>query len=142
MGQPVTARHKEDSMLRSILILLILLILGAQTQAWGHPPGEVQVEFDVKEHVLRVRAQHIVKDPSKHYVDRIVVGLNGEKVIEQKFRSQNDSAIQLVEYDIIDAKTGDEFEVMVRCNISGQRKARIVVEEQVEHQGKMPLEED
>jgi hypothetical protein len=126
---------------RLVLIMVILIIFGVQTQAWGHPPGEMQVEFNIKEHALRVRAQHIVSDSSRHYVDRIVVELNEEKIIEQKFKSQSDSMIQSVDYTIIDAKVGDEIVVTARCNIAGQQKARIVVEEQVEQQEELPREE-
>ena len=71
-------------------------------------------------------------------MDRIVVELNGERMIEQKFRSQSDSTIQLVEYNIIDAKAGDEITVIARCNISGQKKAQITVAEQVEEGEELP----
>jgi hypothetical protein len=60
-----------------------------------------------------------------------VVKLNGEEVIEQKFRSQADSHVQRAEYVIIDARLGDEIEVIAGCNISGRKKGSLIVEEKV-----------
>jgi hypothetical protein len=47
------------------------------------------------------------------------VEINGEKMIEQKFRSQIDCKVQRVKYIIIDVQTGDEIDVGEGCNISG-----------------------
>lgn len=71
-----------------------------------------------------------------------MVKLNGEEIIGQKFRSQGDSQIQRVEYTIIDARLGDEIEVVAGCSISGRKKATIIVEETVREEEEMPQEED
>lgn len=129
-------------MSRAIVIFLVGLIFLTVSPALSHPPGDIELEFDITEHELEIIVFHSVKDSSKHYVDRIVVKLNDEEVIEQKFRSQADSQVQRVEYLIIDARLGDKIEVVAGCNISGRKKAAIEVEEAVQEEQEVPAEEE
>ena len=117
-----------------IIIVFVILTLIPAGAALGHPPSGIELEFDITVHELEIIAHHTVKDSLKHYVDTIVVKLNGEEVIEQKFWSQADSQGQRAEYVIIDARLGDEIEVIAGCNISGRKKGSLVVEEKVEQE--------
>jgi desulfoferrodoxin (superoxide reductase-like protein) len=119
-------------MSRAIVFFLVSLIFLTASSALSHPPSGIELEFDITEHELEIIVHHTVKDSSKHYVEMIVVKLNDEEIIEQKFRSQADSQAQRAEYVIIDARLGDEIEVMADCNISGRKKGLLVVEEKVE----------
>jgi hypothetical protein len=109
------------------------------TPVRGHPPAKIDMHFDLTAKVLSVSASHAVSDSTRHYVDRVVVKLNGDEIIEQEFRSQSDNHVQIVEYMIIDAKVGDEIEVTAGCNISGRIKRTLVVEEQI---GQEPEQDD
>ena len=124
-----------------VIVMLALSALIPAGSAFSHPPSGIELEFDITEHELEIIAYHTVKDSLKHYVNRIVVKLNGEEVIEQKFWSQADSQVQRAEYVIIDARLGDEIEVIAGCNISGRKKGSLVVEEKVE-QGPEQTEDD
>lgn len=124
-----------------VIVMLTLSAVIQSGSAWGHPPGEIELEFDLDQGRLEIAAFHTVRDSSEHFIDRIVVQLNGEEIVEQKFRSQTDSKVQIVEYRIIDAKPGDQIEVTARCNISGRKKDSLVIEEKVEQEPEpIPLE--
>jgi len=127
-------------MSRVMLLFFLSLVLIPTGFASGHPPDSIELVFDTIENMLQVTVHHYVKDLSKHYVNQIVVELNGEKIIEQKFKSQSDSRVQAVGYRIIDARPGDEMVVTAGCNISGRKKAKIVVNEKPEQQEAGPGE--
>ena len=129
-------------MSRVMIFFFLSLVLVPPGLASGHPPDGVELVFNTTENVLQVTVRHNVKDLGTHYVDQIVVELNGEKIIEQSFKSQSDSRLQMVEYRIIDAEPGDEILVTARCNISGRKKVKITVEEQTEQQEAVPTEEE
>ena len=121
-------------MVRSVVLISVILSVVWAVPAPGHPPGEIEMQFDLATKVLFISAYHAVSDSTRHYVDRIVVKLNGDEIIEQTFRSQNDNQIQIVEYTIIDAQAGDEIEATVGCNISSRLRRTLFVEEQIEQE--------
>ena len=82
---------------RSLIIGLLLVMAMAGSGA-AHGPKELSIEFDPAEQLLTVLVDHAVKDRAEHYINRIVVELNGETIIEQVFTSQVDTIGQQVIY--------------------------------------------
>ena len=115
-------------MKRLVTVFAILGILSFAGSAAAHAPKGIEADFDIEENLLRLVVSHDTKDASKHFVDKIEVKLNGEKIIEQEFASQQDKAVQEVIYRIIDAGVGDKIEIVAGCNISGKKKATLTVE--------------
>ena len=106
---------------------LILALLVMATSLAAHPPKGVDLDFDSDTGVLSVEMMHSVNNASKHYVNKIVVELNGKKIIEQTFRSQLDEEKQQAFYKVIDAKEGDKISVTAYCNISGKKKGELEI---------------
>ena len=111
------------------LIFTIVLVVSA---ASAHPPKDVKIEFDQGSKMLMVTAYHDTKDATKHFVGVIEVDLNGEKVIEQKFKSQIGTDAQKAHYWVNDAKIGDEISVTATCNIAGKKKMSLKIEKKAE----------
>lgn len=113
--------------LSAILIcgLVVLVTAGASL---AHPPKDVQLDYNVDNHMLMVMATHDTKDATKHFVGTIQVDLNGEKVIEQKFKSQPTADMQMGHYLVNDAKVGDTLTVTATCNISGKKAVTLKIE--------------
>lgn len=109
--------------MKKIVLATVLCVL----PLLAHAPKGVEVEFDPQSGILDVLVTHGVNDASKHYIYRIIVELNGEKVVEQKFSSQTNADEQNVLYTIHDAKEGDKIKVSAFCNISGKRSGEITV---------------
>ena len=106
--------------------IIIALVLCAVPLV-AHSPKSVDVEFDSETRILNVAVTHSVSNASKHYVNKVIVELNGKKVIEQKFSSQTNEEEQHVLYSIHDAKEGDKIKVTAYCNISGKKNTELTV---------------
>lgn len=115
-----------------VFVLLVVLILPATMQA--HPPKSVDAEFDCETKVLAVNISHFVDSPSKHYIDKIVVELNGDEIITQKLKAQRTKQEQEAQYMITDAAVGDTITVTAYCSISGKKKTVIDIATKVEEQ--------
>lgn len=111
------------------LMLALSLLVSA---AWAHPAKDVKIEFDHDSKMLTVTAFHDTKDATKHFISGVDVEINGEKMIEQKFRSQLDAQAQKAHYWVNDAKVGDEITVTATCNIAGKKKVSLKIEKRVE----------
>jgi len=110
-------------------MVIVLLLAGA---AAAHPPKEVKIDFDPDSKMLMVTAIHDTKDVTKHYVGMVQVDLNGEKMIEQKFKSQVGPGEQMAHFWINDAKVGDTLTVTAFCNIAGKKQASLKIEKKAE----------
>ena len=106
--------------------LIIALVL-VSVPLLAHSPSSVEAEFDPETRILNLEINHPVNNPTRHYVSKVIVELNGKKIIEQKFGSQTDEEEQDVLYSIHDAKTGDKIKVTAYCNISGKKSSELVV---------------
>jgi ribosomal protein S17 len=100
----------------------------------AHPPKEVKIEFDPDAKMMTVIAYHDTKDPSKHYLRVLEVELNGDKMIEQKFKSQPDAETQKAHYWLNDAKIGDTITVIATCSIAGKKTTVLKIEKKAEGQ--------
>lgn len=115
-----------------VLVIAAVAFLGIAASVGAHPPTTTDVTFDLESHMLTVMVEHGTRDAATHYINKIEVDLNGDKVIEQKFSAQLDAKIQKAVYMLADAKVGDEIKVTASCNISGRQKASIKVEKPAE----------
>jgi desulfoferrodoxin (superoxide reductase-like protein) len=111
-----------------LTLIAIVGVLSMGGSAFGHAPKSIEAGFDTEAHLLNVVVSHDTKDAAKHFVDKIEIKLNGKKIVEQQFASQQDKAAQEAVYRVIDAAVGDEIEIVAGCNISGKKKATITVE--------------
>ena len=105
----------------SILIWLIAAPLHA------HPPKSVDLDYDAETGILSIEIAHSVNAPLKHFINKVVVELNGKKHVEQYFAKQIDGEKQHAIYKIIDAGEGDLITVIAYCSISGRKKGELEV---------------
>ena len=103
--------------------LVFLLVSGAS----AHAPNKVDLDFDLGDKELEVTVHHQVTDAAKHFVNSVVVELNGNKIIEQKIGEQEDLKFQILEYRITEARVGDTITVTAACNISGKKTASLTI---------------
>jgi desulfoferrodoxin (superoxide reductase-like protein) len=121
----------EGGSMRFIIIALALFMM----PLLAHPPNNLNLKFDTETGVLSIAITHSVNDASRHYIKKVEVELNGQKIIEQSFMKQSDNEEQQVLYKIIDAKKGDNIAVEAYCNISGKKKAQLVVTDEMPDAG-------
>jgi hypothetical protein len=112
----------------SVILVCFAAVLMLAGAGLAHPPKDVQVEFNPDNHMMMVMAMHDTKDATKHFVGTIEVSLNGDKLIDQKFKSQPTADMQMGHYLINDAKIGDQLTVTASCSIAGKKTVTIKVE--------------
>ena len=109
--------------MKVFILLAVLIVL----PLFAHPPKGLEVAYDYDSNILNVDIVHAVNDAGKHFINKVVVELNGKKIIEQTFRKQEDGEMQHAMYKIIDAAGGDKIAVTAYCNISGKKKADLII---------------
>ena len=112
----------------SMIAVCCLAVLASTGVGLAHPPKDVQIEFNPDNHMLMVMAAHDTKDATKHYIGDIQIDLNGEKLIDQKFKTQPTADMQMGHYLINDAKIGDMLTVTAVCNIAGKKAVTLKIE--------------
>jgi len=122
----IVNEKKEVNIVKKNIIFLFLLImcLFFPIQAFSHPASKVILS--VEGNILHVTVQHNVGNPQTHYINEIIVTLDGKKIITQLFFLQTDNT-QKVSYTIPSLKSGDTITVEASCNRGGIRKGAITV---------------
>jgi desulfoferrodoxin (superoxide reductase-like protein) len=69
---------------------------------------------------------HPVSNPNSHYVKRVEVTLNNQKIIEQTFSLQEGNSQEVI-YHIPSLKISDTVTVEAFCNIGGSQKKTIII---------------
>lgn len=109
------------------LFFLIILLLSVN-QVYAHPPSKIEAAFDSTTKMLTAEIFHPVKNTFNHHILKVVVSLNGKKILEHKIGMQDDKKSQSVSYRIGEAKSGDELSIEAYCNINGVKSERIILE--------------
>jgi len=106
------------------LVIAAAVFAASAACAYAHPPA--RIDANVNGTVLDLCVFHTVSDPADHYVDRIEVHVNGDKVIDQKYTMQPDNTQKAI-YIIPSLQKGDEIEIRARCCKKGDKKKKITV---------------
>ncbi len=106
------------------------LMLVTAAMLWGnavmaHPPKNIVI--DVKGSNISLAIEHQVKDPAGHYIDDVIVSVNGKKMITQKLIRQEDGNSQTAVYNFPGLKKGDTISVEADCNKFGKKKQEITL---------------
>jgi YbbR domain-containing protein len=110
----------------SSLVACFAFLLVAST-VYAHPPSDIQITFDPAKKMLSAVIVHNTSNPERHYINKVNVGLNGNKILEQDISRQDNGVDQTVSYLIPDAKDGDVLSVEGACNMSGKLQREITV---------------
>ncbi|UCF70766.1 MAG: hypothetical protein JSW49_00360 [candidate division WOR-3 bacterium] len=108
-------------------VFFIAVMIFIAVPLTGHTPKNIGLDYDAETGMLSVEIKHGVNDPLKHFINKVVVELDGKKHVEQYFGKQADGENQRAIYKIIDAEEGSTLTVIAYCNISGRRKADLEV---------------
>ncbi len=111
------------------------LILLMAVPLFAHPPTNVELEYDSDAGILSAVIEHSVNNASKHYVNKVVVEVNGKKRIEQTFTRQIDGEQHEVMYKVKDVEEGDKVAVIAYCNISGRKKSEVIISAEQPEEG-------
>ena len=113
--------------MRKVYLLLITLVFCSTIYA--HPPSEIAATYNSNTEAVQAIITHPVNDPESHFIEKVEILLNGEKIIEDEFIRQENKDNQTIYYTInADVRSGDKILVVAYCSISGKSEQEITAE--------------
>lgn len=113
-------------MRKMLMVLCFSIVILPVPRLYAHPPEKVVLSYDQGARSLKVEAVHPVADPGKHFVDRIEILLNDERVIEKEPPRQ-DARMMSEVFPLTDVKSGDIVKATAFCNKGGERSGQIEI---------------
>ena len=107
------------------LMIAALAVLTVPT-VYANAPSNVDVSITDSGRV-QVVVTHAVGNPKTHYIYKIEVKVNGEKVEEKEYTEQVGNQ-QVDSFGIDGLKAGDKVEARAYCNKGGERKGGLTIE--------------
>ncbi len=109
-----------------ILIFGIVFLCAMSERAMARPPTAINLSYDLEKRNLHIEAEHVTKNPRKHFIRQIIVYKNDVRV-EKRFYVQQTSASMLTEDFALEAASTDALRVEVVCNEAGRKEATLVI---------------
>src|SRR4030042_2005367 len=106
-----------------LTLLSLIIMLFVFSPVFAHAPKSIDIT--VSEKNISVSISHPVSNPQNHYVKRVEVTLNDQKIIEQTFSLQEGNSQELI-YRIPSLKISDTVTVEAFCNMAGSQKRTII----------------
>jgi desulfoferrodoxin (superoxide reductase-like protein) len=104
----------------------LILVLAVMLPAHGPKSIKMSVARDSGE--LTVAVRHPVKNTLRHYIKRIRVLVNDQKVIDTRYEKQTAPEIHTARFSLKGLRSGDVIVVKATCNRFGGKKAKITVQ--------------
>lgn len=104
---------KTTGFLTGLLLLLVSSVL-------AHPPKDVEAK--AVQGQLDVTVLHETPVPQAHFIKRVVITLNGSKVMDQQFREQQTKDLQKTTLYFPALKRSDKVTVEAFCSQYGSLK--------------------
>jgi len=116
------------------LAIAVMMILASATVLFSagtveaHAPSDVTIDYDIEEEELTVDITHSVGDPQTHYIENVVVEVDGTEEIDEEYEEQPDDTSFQYTYDLV-VEPGSTIEVTAYCNQGGSGSDTYEVEE-------------
>ena len=107
---------------------LAVFILALAVMLPAHGPKSIKMSFVKDSGELKVTVRHPVKNTSRHYIKRIRVLVNDQKVIDNRYEKQTAPEIHTARFSLKSIRSGDLIVVKATCNRFGGKKAKITVQ--------------
>jgi hypothetical protein len=119
---------KKTSIYSVIIIPLLILIVTSNfaLKTKAHAAEGITLDFNLNTQMLNVSIEHAVEDPNTHYIDQIVINVNGSTVLTTPYTSQPSTAGGLYQYSIT-ATNGSTIQALARCVEGGAIAGCIIV---------------
>lgn len=108
-------------MKKNIFIIALLAITPIFVQA--DPAKKVQLSYS--HGVLKIVAEHPVKDVNTHYIDLIAITVDGKEVKVIKPTKQSSAEAEVVELAVPEITPSSTIKVKTRCNLFGTKSATL-----------------
>lgn len=117
---------KSKRLMFLTIFLMFITLLFSTFYVSAHSPSSMNLSYDGTTNKLQVDISHQVSNPNTHYVDNIVVKINGENRINQDYTSQSGSSFSYTYEDLV-LSEGDLVQVTATCNQGGSISNELTV---------------
>jgi hypothetical protein len=108
------------------VIFVAIFVITTSINARGHSPDAMTLNYNSNTQTLSVTITHTVGDNSSHYIQSVVVTVNGSMEISQVYTSQ--PTLNSFSYNFsVAANTGARIQGLATCNQGGSVSACIIV---------------
>ncbi len=104
-----------------LAVLLVCFVLGVT----AHPAKKVNLTYENGK--LKIEAIHKVKNVKAHFIEQIVVNVDGKIVKTIDLKSQTSGSAEILELLILEIKKGSKVSVTTRCNILGSKTGKLTI---------------
>ena len=106
-----------------------LSIALASIPVQAHAPSEVALSYDQENQTLNVTIVHKVSSPAGHYVVRVEIFKNDQKILSHDYTSQPSASGPFTYSYAVNASSGDVLKAKAFCSIAGSRSGELKVGE-------------
>lgn len=110
-------------MRKKAFLLILGLALGFST-AFATPPKSIAVSY--KEGTLNIRINHETENSENHFINKIIIYLNGALILNNEFKDQSSGKTQEFFFQA-GLRKGDIVEIRAFCNKKGGRAVKYTV---------------
>jgi desulfoferrodoxin (superoxide reductase-like protein) len=96
---------------------------------YAHPPSRISVDFNPDMTRLTLFIVHPVEYPDSHFIERVIVSVNGKVAVDKRLSKQDDAMAQFLDVELKDLKANDVITIQAFCSVNGSLKREITVEE-------------
>ncbi|MBP7101881.1 MAG: hypothetical protein KBA86_01400 [Bacteroidales bacterium] len=112
-------------MKKQLLTLFFLAFIPVCLMA--HAPKKVVVSYDAATSTVKVIVTHPVSNVNTHFVQSIVITVDGKEVKTFNETKQENATTETVEVVLSGVKPGMTIEAVAKCNLMGSKKGKIAV---------------
>lgn len=105
--------------------LFFALTLFVSVSLHADPAKKVNLKYNNR--TLTVQVVHPVKDVANHFIEQIIVNVNGKDVKTLKFDKQSSKENAALELKIPEIKSGSDVKVTTRCNKFGKKTGKLKI---------------
>ncbi|MHA1986766.1 MAG: hypothetical protein ACW98D_09015 [Promethearchaeota archaeon] len=121
----MTKKSTYYMVLISLMVLITSSNLTVKTKA--HPPESINMGYVEGTQTLTVTIVHGVDDPFVHYINQVIIRVNGSQVLSTPYTNQSSVGGGTYVYTPIVATSGSRIEAIATCIESGSMSACIIV---------------
>ncbi|HPW45870.1 MAG TPA: hypothetical protein PKU96_05830 [bacterium] len=109
--------------------LLVSSIFFLAATAFADPPHFIKASYSKNRQEMNIAVEHMVNDPSKHFVKEVILSRGGEVIAKKEFDFQTSRRQQTMPPIKFAAQDGDEISVRAICNVKGEYETKISVKQ-------------
>lgn len=110
-------KNKTRNRTLPLLGFFLLMIYGLA----AHPADNMKVKINLEKKTITVTAEHSVSNGEKHYIEKLTVTVNGEKVAEKTYTTQPDEKRFQETVQLESLELGDKVKLEAECNVWGDK---------------------